>query len=169
MFDTCLSNTSTIEATFGGPNPQLYGYPPPSDSFSTEEIPLLNAKVNGMRQLDDSLVICRFAANNPKLILESLRAVTGWKLGIEDAMIIGKRIVNLLRLFNFRHGHSIESEAPSPRYGSSPSDGPWKGITIRPHWEKMRKSYYEHMGWDIKTGKPLPETLKNLGLEDAIK
>lgn len=168
MFDTCLSNTSTIEATFGGPNPQLYGYPPPSDPFSPEEVPVLNAKVNGMRQLDDSLVICRFAANNPRLILEGLRAVTGWELGMEEAMIIGKRIVNLLRLFNLRHGHRIELEAPSPRYGSTPNDGPCKGVSIGPHWEKMRENYYKHMGWDIRSGKPLPETLRKLGLSDMV-
>jgi len=166
MFDTCLSNTSTIEATFGGPTAQLYGYPPLSNPFSPEEIPLLNAKVNGMRQLDDSLVICRYAANNPHLILKSLRAVTGWEVGMQEAMIIGKRIVNLLRLFNLRHGHRMELEAPSPRYGSTPNDGPHKGISIRPYWEKMKEDYYKYMGWDMITGRPLPETLKKLGLSD---
>ena len=29
--------------------------------------------------------------------------------------------------------------------------------------------YYEKMGWDKQTGKPLPETLKKLGLEHIIK
>jgi aldehyde:ferredoxin oxidoreductase len=28
----------------------------------------------------------------------------------------------------------------------------------------MRRSYYDHMGWDPETGKPLPETLKKVGL-----
>jgi len=164
MFDTCLSNTSTIEATFGGSTPEIFGLPALKDIFSPEEVSMLNAKVNGWRQFDDSLVICRFAANNPKLILECLNAITGWEIGLEDAMTIGKRIVNLLRMFNLRHGHTTEAEAPSPRYGSAPKDGPWKGKGIRNHWEKMRQLYYAGMGWNIETGEPLNETLEKLGL-----
>jgi aldehyde:ferredoxin oxidoreductase len=129
---------------------------------------MLNAKVNGMRQLDDSLVTCRFAANNATLVIEALNAVTGWEWTIKEAMTAGKRIVNLLRLFNLRHGHQIRSEAPSPRYGSSPVNGPWRGISILPHWERMRRIYYEHMGWDPRNGKPLPETLRRLGMADLI-
>jgi aldehyde:ferredoxin oxidoreductase len=32
----------------------------------------------------------------------------------------------------------------------------------------MRENYYHHMGWDMSTGKPLPETLKKLGLSDIV-
>jgi aldehyde:ferredoxin oxidoreductase len=168
MFDTCLSNTSTIEATFGGASPDLYGFPPPTDLFSHEEVARLNAKVNGWRQMDDSLVTCRFAAFDPKVALEGLYAVTGWELKLEEAMKKGRRIVNTLRMFNLRHGHRTELEAPSPRYGSIPTDGPCKGVEILKHWEKMREIYYEGMGWDMKTGKPFPETLKELDLQDLL-
>ncbi len=33
----------------------------------------------------------------------------------------------------------------------------------------MVENYYRLMGWDPKTGKPLPETLKQLGLEEISK
>jgi len=168
MFDTCLSNTSTIEATFGGANPEAYGFPFPKDLFSPEEVATINAKVSGWRVIDDSLVTCRFAAFHPKLVLECLNAVTGWGLTLENAMKTGKRIINLLRLFNLRHGHKVEMEAPSPRYGSTPTDGPWKGVGIMNHWEKMREIYYAGMGWDIKTGRPFPETLKELDLNGMV-
>jgi aldehyde:ferredoxin oxidoreductase len=36
-------------------------------------------------------------------------------------------------------------------------------------WDWMLENYYTLMGWDPKTGKPLPETLKKLGLEELIK
>ncbi len=29
-------------------------------------------------------------------------------------------------------------------------------------WDWMLENYYKLMGWDLKTGKPLPETLKKL-------
>jgi aldehyde:ferredoxin oxidoreductase len=169
LFDTCLSNTSTIEATFGGPTSERYGLPPLTDPISPEQVSMLNAKVNGMRQLDDSFVICRFAATNPKLLIEALNTVTNWDWTLKDAMTTGKRIVNMLRLFNLRHGYNVALETPSPRYGSAPIDGPWKGISIMPFWEQMRKNYYKHMGWDYNNGKPFPETLRDLGMEEFIQ
>lgn len=83
-------------------------------------------------------------------------------------MEVGRRIVNLLRVFNIRHGHIAEMDAPSPRYGSTPVDGPSQGKSIMEYWDELRSKYYELMGWDKQTGKPLPHTLRHLGLEYAI-
>jgi aldehyde:ferredoxin oxidoreductase len=33
----------------------------------------------------------------------------------------------------------------------------------------MVRTYYKLMGWDEETGKPLPETLRTLGLEHVTK
>jgi aldehyde:ferredoxin oxidoreductase len=62
-----------------------------------------------------------------------------------------------------------ETEWPSKRYGSIPVDGPAKGKNIMEKWDWMRENYYTHMGWDPKTGKPLPKTLKKLDLEELIE
>jgi aldehyde:ferredoxin oxidoreductase len=35
-----------------------------------------------------------------------------------------------------------------------------------PHWDSMVEAYYKGMGWDKTTGKPLPETLRLVGLDD---
>jgi aldehyde:ferredoxin oxidoreductase len=96
-------------------------------------------------------------------------AATGWDFTPAEAMDVGKRIVNLLRCFNMRHGHTADMDAPSPRYGSAPVDGPSKGISILPQWNELRRRYYEGMGWDSNSGKPLPETLKRYGIEYAIE
>lgn len=42
------------------------------------------------------------------------------------------------------------------------------GKGILPHWDMTRRNYYKHMGWDEDTGEPLPETLKELGLEFVV-
>ncbi|MBI4301052.1 MAG: aldehyde:ferredoxin oxidoreductase, partial [Chloroflexi bacterium] len=76
---------------------------------------------------------------------------------------------NLLRAFNLRHGVSVEKEQPSARWSSAPEDGPAKGKTISPHWEGMLDNYYIEMGWDRKSGRPMPETLRALGLENVVK
>ena len=84
-------------------------------------------------------------------------------------MDAGRRVVNQLRLFNFRHGLTKDIEAPSQRYSSAAHvDGPAKGISIQPHWDLIRSNYYKQMGWDPETGKPLPKTLQKLGLDHLI-
>jgi aldehyde:ferredoxin oxidoreductase len=142
---------------------------PVSDRFSHEEWAPLIAKYNGIRQFDDCVGTCRLASGNPKHVLELFNAVTGWNWTLEDAFTAGRRIVNLLRVFNFRHGLKIEDERPSKRYGSVPIDGPAQGKDIMAKWDWYRETYYGLMGWDPKTGKPLPETLEKLGLKDLIK
>jgi aldehyde:ferredoxin oxidoreductase len=103
-----------------------------------------------------------------QIVVDLLSAVTGWDFDITEAMTVGKRIVNQMRVFSYRHGLRKEMEVPSLRYGSSPVDGPAQGKHIMPHWEALRSNYYENMGWDPETGKPLPETLEKLGLAHIV-
>ena len=94
-----------------------------------------------------------------------VNAATGWDMTVEDAIDRVFREVNLFRVFNIRHGIGTEVEVPSKWYGSIPADGPAKGRNIMAHWDYMLDAYYKHMGWDRKSGRPLPETLEKLGLE----
>jgi aldehyde:ferredoxin oxidoreductase len=169
MLDTCVSNTSTIEATRGGVYPERLGYPPVFDKFSPWEVAMINAKENGWLPFVDCLGICAFCCPNRDLTVQCTNAVTGWNLDLPGAVNIGRRIVNLMRVFNFRHGLNPERERPSVRYGATPTDGPVKGRPIRPFFDFMVHSYYELMGWDPETGRPLPQTLKSLGLEELIE
>ncbi len=167
LLDTCLSNTSTIEASFGMP-PDLPGYPKLTDPFSPEQISTVNAVTGGWRQFEDCLGICRFCSANPLAVLDAVNGVTGWHLGVADALSIGQRVINQLRVFNFRHGLDPRLEAPSPRYQSAPQDGPAQGRFFGEHFDFMKRNYWQKMGWDTETGKPLPETLERLGLGDLI-
>ena len=169
LFDTCVTNTSTLESTWAGVHPQLVDLPTVTDPFSYEEVSMMSAKFNGIRQFDDCLGTCRIASTDPKLQLECLNAVTGWPLTLEDAFTIGRRIVNQLRMFNYRHGMKKEDERPSKRYGSVPVDGPARGKNIMEKWDWMLENYYRLMGWNTETGKPLAETLGKLGLSELIK
>ncbi|MFC1983011.1 aldehyde ferredoxin oxidoreductase family protein [Chloroflexota bacterium] len=164
LIDTCLSNTGTIEAGGGFPQPEQIGLSAVQNKFDPIEVSTMNAKLNGRRQFEDSLVLCRFCTHDFQLTVDTLNAATGWDFDKWEAMSVGRRAVNLLRVFNLRHGLTKEMEAPSVRYSSSPVDGPLKGISIIDHWDLIRSNYYKHMGWDTETGIPLPETLEELGL-----
>jgi aldehyde:ferredoxin oxidoreductase len=169
LIDTCLSNTGTIET--GGPlaKPGVLGLSPVQNRFDPLEMSTQNAKLNGGRQFEDCLGVCRFCTSDFNLALECLNAVTGWDFTIPEAMDVGRRTINQLRVFNFRHGLTKETEAPSARYGSTPVDGPAKGIGIMDHWDSIRRNYYQQMGWNPETGKPLPATLEKLGLVHLVK
>ena len=169
LLDTCVTNTSTLESTWAGIHPQFVDQPEVKDLFSPQEVADTNAKFNGIRQFDDCLGTCRIASSDVKRQLACLNAVTGWNLTLADAFTVGRRIVNLLRMFNFRHGLKIEDEYPSTRYGSTPVDGPAQGKSIMDNWDLMIERHYTGMGWDPKTGKPLPQTLASLDLEEVME
>lgn len=168
MLETCVSGTGTLQSAARLASPVLFGHPPFIDPFSPWEVAALNAKVDGWWVFIDTLGVCRFCTNNPMLTLDCVNAVTGRGLTLPDAMTIGRRIINQLRAFNFRHGLDPALEAPSPRYGSAPTDGPAEKKDIRPYFQWMKSFYFELMGWDPGSGKPLPHTLKALGLDKLI-
>jgi len=162
QFDTCISNTGTLE-TWGGPI--ALGYTP-----AWKDIVDANLHDKGAMMLEDSLVTCRFNTRmNIDLLSQAVSAVTGWDFPYEEAMKVGRRIVHLLRSFNIRHGIAgRELDRPSLRYGSAPDSGPGKGKSLHEVWDKMLDTYYAGMGWD-STGKPLPETLEEYGLGYVAK
>ncbi len=169
LFDTCMTNTSTLEATHGPIQPELVDMETPDDNFSHLQVSTFNAKHNGIGLFYDCLGICRFVGCSPKLLIPCLNAVTGWNWTLKEAFTLGLRIVNTLRIFNFDQGLNVKDERPSVRYGSIPVDGPNKGVNIMDKWDAMVTNYYNLMGWDPDTGVPLPETLKKLDLSELVK
>ena len=163
MFDTCVSNTSTIETHMSVMGPDAQG---PGDwkAVSTEV-----AQTKGLMQLEDSVGTCRFNTRmNAEHIAAAVSAATGWDFTPQEAKNVGLRAVNLMRAYNLRAGIGAERDRPSARYGSTPVDGPHAGLGIMPHWEEMLGNYYALMGWHSETGIPLPETLRGLGIAHVM-
>lgn len=168
LFDTCLSNTGTIESAGGFMRAEQLGLKPILDPFDWEQVVNLIAKQSGRRVFEDCLGICRFPAEDIRLSVNCINAATGWELTLDEAMTIGKRIVNLMCIFNRRCGITADLDAPSERYSSAPVDGPVQGISVKGKWDNVKKRYYELMGWDSETGYPLPTTLEKLGLDHIL-
>lgn len=168
LFDTCVTNTGTVEATWGGVNPEMVDMEPIKDLFSHEEVSTGNAEFSGFRQFEDCLGYCKFCSPYPKITLKAFNAITGWNLTLDDVFTIGRRINQALRVFSFRQGLDIATERPSKRYGSVPSGGLAAGKDIMAKWDEMLGNYYRRMGWDPQTGRPLDETLKKYDLDELI-
>jgi aldehyde:ferredoxin oxidoreductase len=167
MFDTATSDIGTFSSGYMGPaDPDSHSL---KDRFSPEDVSTHTAKSKGRRQFEDTLGTCTFCTRvQLHFVVEALNAVTGWDFTPKEAQDVGLRVANLMRSFNLRHGVSVELERPSPRWSSAPADGPAKGVSIVSHWDAMLDNYYRLMGWDRKTGKPLPETLRALGLDSVV-
>jgi len=170
LFDTCVSNTGTIETLIGTlAQPADFGITTPVEKFSPDDVVTALVKAKGSMQFEDSLGTCRFIGRTHIAFLcQAVNKATGWDLTFSDCMKVGRRSVNMMRLFNLRSGIRSELDAPSARYSSTPVDGPVEGKSIQPHFEYMKRKYYSLMGWDEKSGIPLAETLTELGLEHIV-
>ncbi len=168
LIDTVTSNTGTMEIgqpTFAGE----LGAPTKPDPFSPTDMALVAGKTNGRMLFEDCLGTCRFTTRTQlALLLAAVNAATGWDMNLDEAMAVGRRIANLVRAFNLRHGIPSSLEFPSERYASTPVDGPAAGKSIRPHLPAILDTYYELMGWDRASGRPRPETLRALGLAYVV-
>ena len=143
----------------------------PGDPFNPDDVVRLLSATRGGKYFEDSMGTCAFTTQTDvRKLAEVLGAATGWDYTLEEGLKAGERMANLMRAFNIRHGITAELdlEGPSERYGSAPVDGPVQGVSIRAHWEQMVHDLYEQNGWDRETGKPLPATLRDLGLEEVI-
>ncbi len=106
--------------------------------------------------------------DNWGIMTQEIHASTGWDVTWDEIAEVGMRAVNLLRAFSIRHGYTMDDETPSSRYASAPPDGPFQGKSFTAVQDEMLDIYYREMGWDRRTGKPLPETLKKLGLDYIV-
>jgi len=100
-----------------------------------------------------------------------LANATGWEFDVEAFRKAGERVYNLVRSFNVREGITRADDTLPRRLLEEPlPEGPAKGMVIDEETlEKLKDAYYEFRGWDKKTGKPTPEKLRQLGLDDIIK
>ena len=141
---------------------------PVKNRFDPIDVSRFVGQINGRRQFDDSLGVCRFDSQDLLLELHTFNAVTGLSYSPLDALRKGRQIVHLMRAFNARHGLTAEVEEPSPRYVSNPQDGGALDSHPEQAWPIMKRNYYRTMGWDEDTGMPLPDTLRELDLEELI-
>ena len=126
-----------------------------------------NAKTEWLRQFQECLTYCYFQSCSLKTMVEVLNCLTGSDYDAADALTIGRRVVNLLRMFNIREGMTWEHDSFSRRLATPPVDGPNIGKSLAPTFEKVRDAYYEASGWDEK-GRPKKELLKSLHLEFTL-
>ena len=128
-----------------------------------------NAPVNTICSAVDRVLssagLCFFAMWTEELpLVEAIIAVTGWDFTVEECIKTGRRIDTLRQLFNMREGVDTTRWVMPKRIAAVPESGPMKGKKLE--LDRMKTKGYEAMGWDPKTGRPLPKTVEELGLKE---
>jgi aldehyde:ferredoxin oxidoreductase len=119
--------------------------------------------------LDDAGMCALYTVNTPPPELAELIAhVTGWDFGWEEALRAGRRVLTLRQAFNAREGLSPDQIDLPKRIKEEPISSGAPPLP-RIDFQALRKGYFAAMGWDIKTGKPFPETLTELGLAELTR
>jgi aldehyde:ferredoxin oxidoreductase len=99
-------------------------------------------------------------------IVELIRPVTGWDMDYEEGLETGRRILTLRQAFNVREGAKPADFKFPKRFETPLAVGPGEGQKV--DFETLRDHYFVAMGWDSKTGRPSKQTIKSLGIEDAL-
>jgi aldehyde:ferredoxin oxidoreductase len=136
----------------------------PGDRFEmTPDKGRIAARHQAWRNLYNALILCQFQSPGVDRLLAALNAVTGWGLEAKELMTLGKRIVTLKRLFNIRLGLTRANDRLPELLLRPLEDGGTEGKV--PDVDALLSGAYAEYGWHPETGKPLPETLRDLGLE----
>jgi aldehyde:ferredoxin oxidoreductase len=150
-----------------------YGIPDPNSVERWDE----KGKGQIVKVLQDGLVLpdilntCKFfmyAGITLGNLAELLSASTGWNITGRDLLKVGERVLNLQRLFNMREGLSRKDDILPERIKQQPAFGFYEKedqCAIK-DFEGMLDEYYAARRWDIKTGMPSKEKLRELGLEE---
>jgi len=93
--------------------------------------------------------------------------LTGIHVGDYELLRTGERIWNLKRCFNVREGMGKKDDKLPKRLIEPITTGPNKGSKIE-DFEAQLEEAYQEFGWDVETGYPTKEKLKELDLDFAI-
>lgn len=121
-------------------------------------------------QLVNSCGMCLFGAMTSLLpVIEWMNAATGWDLSSGDYLKTGERILSLRKAFNVREGIRPGDHRLSDRaIGKTPlAKGPLKGKTI--DMDRLMRDFFDAVGWDMATGGPTDEKMRELGIDPFPK
>ncbi len=140
-------------------------------NHSIENKPEMNAELENIMCLCDSMTICKFLLgatgdSTADLLVSWMNAITGWDLDREELLTIGERIYNLKRMYLVRDGQSRKDDKLPQRMRKRRMTG-GSAFNI-PDIDSMLDRYYEIRGWD-EFGIPTEETLSRLDLQYTLE
>mgnify|MGYP000194438884 CR=1 FL=1 len=144
-------------------------------AFKVDDKPEIVYKTVCRVVLEESLITCRmyggyYGSREPSEVhIKILKLTTNIDFTLEDLWKTARRIRTLIRCLEVRDGFDRKDDinAPPLRVLYEPiPEGPSKGAYTSPsEFRFMINKFYKLMGWDLETGIPKQEVLKELGLD----
>ena len=154
--------------THGGKQPIL-GLPGPYEPHTTEGKGLITKITQDWTCGHSTMGWCMFSHEfggyhgDEREFLASFEYVTGMKLTMEDALLVGERVFNLRKAFNMRHGCTRDEDTLPERLLKKPNKRAGDMVV---KLDEMLPDYYRLRGWDPTTSLPTKDKLIQLGLQD---
>jgi len=125
----------------------------------------------------DALGLCAFSTTcaygiDEELLAELYSAATGTLVNAQEIMIAGRRMLTLERCFNIREGLNRNDDVLPWRIMNEPIHdlkGVEDPVVSKAKLDQMISEYYTLHGWDVKSGIPTSQTLKELGLDSLVE
>jgi aldehyde:ferredoxin oxidoreductase len=140
----------------------------PLPPHSSEYKGLAQMKFQDRMAVCNSAVVCffyEFAGLDFTMLTDLLNAVTGWDLEPIELLKTGERIVNLMQMFNLKHGVVPTRDYMLPRRFFEPhTEGGAAAVPLP--FAEMVGEYYRERGWP--DGVPSADKLAELGLSAII-
>lgn len=151
------------------------GSPQPAYSLNEEKVRFAY-ETEAFYSMLDSAELCQFVWGptwtlyDGKQTAAMLRAVTGWDITLDELMEVGRRRLNLFRVFNAREGLSRKDDKlPKKFFKPLQGTGPTAGFALtHEELDSAIDEYYKLAGWTAD-GAPTPETLKKHDIEWAAE
>ncbi|MBI4551368.1 MAG: aldehyde ferredoxin oxidoreductase family protein [Candidatus Latescibacteria bacterium] len=121
--------------------------------------------------LYDTVGMCDFVCapiNDLELdkLVDYVSAVTGWEVSLWELLKVSERGNAMKRAFNVREGFGPEDDTLPERLFEPLQSGALKGVAIdRDEFARMKRLYYDMVGWDRTTGFPTTAKLAELDLD----
>ncbi len=151
------------------------GAPQPAYSLTEEKVRFAY-ETEVFYSMLDSAELCQFVYGptwtlyDGKDTVKMLNAVTGWDLTLEELMEVGRRRLNLLRVFNTREGFGRkDDQLPKKFFKPLVGTGPTAGMAVtQAEFEAALDMYYKMAGFTSE-GAPTKDGLRKLGLDWAAE
>jgi aldehyde:ferredoxin oxidoreductase len=118
------------------------------------------------KSVSNNLTLCSFMPYDLDMMVDQVKAVTGWNVSNWELLKAAERTLNMARAFNAREGFTATDDILPDRFFDPLQGGTLKGRKLdRGQFFETRDITYDMLGWDRQKAVPKRWKLLELGLE----